>query len=56
MKENQYTRELRCNMCGGPLGAIQDNGLTKYRKCLACGYDWAEKYWDWLEDMEGGAQ
>jgi len=45
---------LRCNFCGGFLGATEhqdhDNpGFAKYKTCLDCDYQWAKEYWPWLK-------
>ena len=51
----KYTKELKCNFCGGLLGSDQtidyDNEIDHYRKCLNCGYEWNSKYYNWLNQV-----
>jgi len=52
------TQELNCKFCSdkgkiGKLGPFVDDGFTSYRECMTCGYQWNEKYFEWLDKEYG---
>jgi len=55
--EPQEVEDLRCNFCGGHLGAIEtqkhDNpNFAEFRTCMKCNHQWAKQYWRWLKEMQ----
>ena len=56
-KNNIRNETLKCNFCGGKLGAVrtqhhENEYFTDYRVCSKCGYQWSKQYWPWLKEQQ----